>query len=279
MKTIAVTGATGQFGAIALAKLQEKGAKPIALVRNPAKISGAEARAFDYSKVEGQVEALQGVDTLLLVSSSEVGQREVQHKNVIESAKKAGVKHIIYTSLLGATNEITVGLLAGEHVATEQALKESGLTYTILRNGWYTENYTASVQPALALNAFYGSAKDGKIASALRADYAEAAANVALGEGHENKTYELAGDNAYTLTELAAEISKQSGKEIPYVDIPAADYESALLKAGLPEGLAHLLAQADVDASKGALFSTDKTLSRLLGRPTQDLAVAVKAAL
>lgn len=278
-KTIAITGATGQFGAIALDLLRAKHANVIALVRNPAKISDVEARQFDYSKTEGQVEALQGVDTLILVSSSEVGQRIQQHKNVIEAAKKAGVKHVIYTSLLGASNGNTVKSLAGEHLATEDALKASGITYTILRNGWYTENYTESVPAALANNAFYGSAKNGKISSALRAELSEAAVNVALGEGHENQTYELAGSTSWTLADLAAEISKQTGKEIPYVDLPAEDYAAALVKAGLDEGLAGFIAECDVDASNGALFSEDKTLEKLLSRPTAGLDVAVKQAL
>lgn len=278
-KTIAITGATGQFGAIALDFLKAKNANVIALVRNPAKISDVEARAFDYAKVEGQVEALQGVDTLILVSGSEVGQRTQQHRNVIEAAKKAGVKHIIYTSLLNADKENGVKSLAGEHVETEAALKASGITYTILRNGWYTENYTGSIPAALANNAFYGSAKEGRISSVLRAELAEAAVNVALGEGHDNQTYELAGSTSYTLADLAAEISKQAGKEIPYVDIPAADYAAALVQAGLPEGLATFLAECDVNASNGALFSEDKTLEKLLGRPTAGLDVAVKAAL
>ena len=278
-KTIAITGATGQFGAIALNLLKAKHSNVIALVRNPAKISDVEARQFDYSKPEKQVEALQDVDTLILVSSSEVGQRIQQHKNVIEAAKKAGVKHIIYTSLLGASNNNTVKSLAGEHLATENALKASGITYTILRNGWYTENYTESVPAALANNAFYGSAKTGKISSALRAELAEAAVNVALGEGHENQTYELAGSTSWTLADLAAEISKQTGKEIPYVDIPAADYAAALVQAGLDEGFAGLTAQWDMDVSNGALFSEDKTLEKLLGRPTAGLDIAVKQAL
>ncbi len=278
-KTIAITGATGQFGAIALDLLKAKQANVIALVRAPEKISGAAARKFDYSKTEGQVEALQGVDTLILVSSSEVGQRIQQHKNVIETAKKAGVKHIIYTSLLGASNDNTVKSLAGEHLATEDALKASGITYTILRNGWYTENYTESVPAALANNAFYGSAKNGKISSVLRAELAEAAVNVALSEGHENQTYELAGSSSWTLADLAAEISKQTGKDIPYVDIPVADYAAALVQAGLDESFAGLIAQWDVDASNGALFSEDKTLEKLLGRQTAGLDVAVKQAL
>ena len=162
---------------------------------------------------------------------------------------------------------------------TEAALKASGITYTILRNGWYTENYTASIPAALANNAFYGSAKNGKISSVLRAELAEAAVNVALSEGHENQTYELAGSTSWTLADLAAEISKQTGKDIPYVDIPAADYAAALVQAGLDEGFAGLIAQWDVDASNGALFSEDKTLEKLLGRLTAGLDVAVKQAL
>ncbi|OOF60032.1 SDR family oxidoreductase [Rodentibacter myodis] len=278
-QTIAVTGATGQFGAIVLNLLKAKNANVIALARNPTKISDVEARAFDYSKTEGQVEALQGIDTLILISGSEVGQRVQQHSNVIESAKKAGVKHIIYTSLLGADKNNAVKSLAGEHLATEAALKTSGITYTILRNGWYTENYTASVPAAIANQALYGSAKEGRISSALRAELAEAAANVALTMGHENKTYELAGSINYTLRDLATEISKQTGKEIPYVDLSVSDYTAALIKAGLPEGLATFLAECDADAANGALFSEDKTLEKLLGRPTVGLDVAVKQAL
>lgn len=160
------------------------------------------------------------MDTLILVSSNEIGQRFAQHNNVIEAAKKAGVKHIIYTSLLGVTNDNTVKSLAGEYVETEAALKASGITYTILRNGWYTENYTASILAALANNAFYGSAKNGKISSVLRAELTEAAVNVALSEGHKNQTYELAGSTSWTLADLAA----------------------ALVQAGLDEGFAGLIA-------------------------------------
>jgi hypothetical protein len=278
-KTIAITGATGQFGAIALNLLKAKNANVIALVRSPEKISGVEARKFDYSKTEGQVEALQGVDTLILVSSNEIGQRFVQHNNVIEAAKKAGVKHIIYTSLLGATNDNTVQCLAGEHVETEAALKVSGITYTILRNTWYTENYTDLIPASIANNAFYGSAQNARIASALRAELAEAAVNVALGEGHDNQTYELSGSTSYTLADLAAEISKQTGKNIPYVDIPTTDYANELVKMGLPKEIAAFSAECEIYVANGALFSEDKTLEKLLGRPTAGLDVAVKQAL
>lgn len=282
-QTIAITGATGQFGAIALDLLKAQNVKTIALVRSPQKITEVEnkveARAFDYSQPAGQVEALQGVDTLILVSGNEIGQRTQQHRNVIQAAKQAGVKRIVYTSLLGADRENSVKSLAGEHLETEQLLKQSGVAYSILRNAWYSENYTDSIGSALELGAFYGSTKLQQISTALRAELAEAAVKVALQQGHENQTYELAGSTSYNLGDLAAEISQQTGKQIPYVDIPAADYAKALTEAGVPADFAALIAEWDEDAAKGALYSEDKTLEKLLGRPTASLATAVKLAL
>mgnify|MGYP003365212709 CR=1 FL=1 len=275
---IAITGATGQLGHLAIEKLKERTEKEnlIALVRNTekAKDLGIEARLFDYAKPELLADSLKGVDYLFLISSSEVGQRETQHKNIINAAKDAGVKWIVYTSLLHAsTSEMA---LAPEHVATEKALQESGITYTILRNGWYTENYAGSIPGSIQAGAFIGSAENGKISSATREDYAEAAANVLTTEGHENKIYELAGDIAYTLADLAAEVSKQIGKEIPYVNLSEADFTAALVKIGLPEGFAQILADSDAKAAHGALFSDDKTLSKLLDRPTTLLEEVVK---
>lgn len=275
---IAITGATGQLGHLAIEKLKERTEKEnlIALVRNTekAKDLGIEARLFDYAKPELLADSLKGVDYLFLISSSEVGQRETQHKNIINAAKDAGVKWIVYTSLLHAsTSEMA---LAPEHVATEKALQESGITYTILRNGWYTENYAGSIPGSIQVGAFIGSAENGKISSATREDYAEAAANVLTTEGHENKIYELAGDIAYTLADLAAEVSKQIGKEIPYVNLSEADFTAALVKIGLPEGFAQILADSDAKAAHGALFSDDKTLSKLLDRPTTLLEEVVK---
>lgn len=275
---IAITGATGQLGQLAVAKLKEKTASEnlVALVRTPKKATdlGIEARAFDYSKPETLAESLKGIDELLLISGTEFGQREKQHRNVINAAKEAGVKRIVYTSLLhAATSEMA---LAPEHVATEKALSESGVTYTILRNGWYTENYAGSIPGSIQAGAFIGSAGEGKISSATREDFAEAAAVVLTTEGHENKIYELAGDESYTLTDLAAEISKQINKDIPYSNLPKSDFVTALLGIGLPEGFAQVLADSDEKASKGALFSDDKTLSTLIGRPTTPLAIDVK---
>ena len=278
---IGVTGATGQLGRLVVEKLKQKVAADsiVALVRNPAKAAdlGVEARAFDYTQPEILVASLKGIDKLLLISGNEIGQRLPQHKAVIEAAKQAGVKQITYTSILHADSS-PLGL-AGEHLGTEVAIKESGLTYTILRNGWYTENYTGSAKGAVGAGAFIGNAGDGKIASAARVDYAEAAAVVLAGEGHENKTYELAGNEAYTLTELAEEISRQTGKDIPYNNLTEAEYAGILKSFGLPDGLAEMLADSDIGASKGGLFDDSHVLSALIGRPTTPLAEVLADAL
>jgi len=270
---IGVTGATGQLGRLTIAKLKEKVATDsiVALVRTPEKAAdlGVEARTFDYSKRDSLAASLQGIDKLLLISGNEVGQRLPQHIAVIEAAKQAGVKQIVYTSILHADTS-SLGL-AGEHLATEKAIKASGLLYTILRNGWYTENYTGSAKGAIGAGAFIGAAGEGKIASAARADYAEAAAVVLAGADYEIKTYELSGDTAYTLAELAAEISRQTGKAIPYNNLTETQYADILKSFGLPEGLAQMLADSDTGASKGGLFDDSKQLSALIGRPTTSL--------
>jgi len=196
---------------------------------------------------------------------------------VIDSAKRQGVKLLVYTSLLHADSS-TLNL-ADEHLQTEAMIKASGIPYIILRNGWYTENYTASVPPAVKNGAFYGSAGTGHISSAARTDFAEAAAKVLLNPAKTGQTYELAGDVAYTLADLAAEISRQTGKTIPYTDLPEAAYRGALLGAGLPDWLASGLASWDVGASKGALFDDGHQLSKLIGHATTPLSVSVKAAL
>lgn len=279
--TIAITGATGQLGRLVVKRLKAKGAAAdlVALVRSPAKAAdlGVVTREADYTKPAVLDQALVGIDQLLLISASELGQRVAQHHNVIVAAKNAKVKRIIYTSLLHADSSPLD--LAKEHRATEAELKESGIPFTILRNGWYTENYTGSIPGALAGGAFLGSAGDGKIASATRGDYAEAAVAALTGQGHVGKTYELAGDQAYTLRDLAAEISRQSGKTISYKHMREADYAAALIAVGLPEPLAKAIAGWDVGASQGALFDDSRQLSALIGRPTTPLSTAVADAL
>ena len=252
----------------------------VAIARNPEKAhalsaQGISVRQADYGDESALTSALQGVEKLLLISSSEVGQRASQHRNVINAAKAAGVKFIAYTSLLHADTS-PLGL-AAEHIETEKMLADSGIAYTLLRNGWYTENYLASAPAALEHGVFIGAAGDGKIASATRADYAEAAARVISEAGHEGKVYELAGDNAWTLTQLAAELTKQSGKPVIYQNMSEADFAAALKSVGLPGGLADMLADSDVGASKGGLFDDSKTLSTLIGRPTTTLAESVNA--
>ncbi|MCE5306895.1 MAG: SDR family oxidoreductase [Acidobacteriales bacterium] len=279
---IAITGATGHLGRLVIDKLKTKvpASDIVALARTPAKAEdlGVQVREADYAKPKTLESALKGIDTLLLISSNEVGRRAAQHRNVIDAAKKEGVKRIVYTSLLHAdTSAITI--LSEEHLATEADLKASGLAFTILRNGWYTENYTASVSGAVKAGAFLGSAGGGKISSAARADYADAAVTVLTSQRHEGKTYELAGDDAYTLSDLAAEISRQTGKTIPYKNLTESEYSAALTSFGLPAPVAKAYANFDAGASKDALFDTGRQLSKLIGRPTTPLATAVASAL
>ena len=281
MKMIGVTGATGQLGQLVVNGLKARipASDIVALVRTPARAAdlGVAVREADYSRPETLDRALAGIETLLLISSNEVGRRAAQHRNVIEAAKKAGVKWIVYTSLLHADRSPLS--LTDEHLTTEVELKATGIPVTILRNGWYTENYTASVPGAVAGGAFIGSAGRGRISSAARADYAEAAVAVLTSEGHQGKTYELAGDQAYTLNDLAAEITRQAGKHIPYKNLPEADYAAALAGFGLPAPVAQAYASFDVGAAQDALFDDGRVLSKLIGRPTTPLSVSVAHAL
>jgi NAD(P)H dehydrogenase (quinone) len=281
---IAITGATGQLGQLVIAALLKSvpASQIVAVVRNPAKADalaqqGVVVRQGDYGDEAALTRALEGVEKLLLISSSEVGQRTVQHRNVINAAKAAGVGFIAYTSVLHADTS-PLGL-APEHIETEKMLAASGIPYALLRNGWYSENYLASAPPALEHGVFLGAAGNGKIASAPREDYAAAAAKVISEEGHAGKVYELAGDTAWTLSELAAELSKQSGKNVVYQNLSEADYAAALRGVGLPDAFASLLADSDTGASKGALFDDSHTLSKLIGRPTTPIAESIKAML
>ncbi|EGT5184698.1 SDR family oxidoreductase [Cronobacter sakazakii] len=281
---IAITGATGQLGQRVIDTLLNTVAAQeiVAIVRNPAKAAalsarGVQVRAADYNDAAALTAALAGVEKLLLISSSEVGQRATQHRNVIDAAKTAGVKLIAYTSLLHADRS-PLGL-ADEHVATEKMLADAGIPYVLLRNGWYTENYLASVPPALEHGVFIGSAGDGKIASASRQDYAEAAAKVLTLDNQAGRVYELAGDHAWTLRDLTALLSKETGKTVAYQNLSEADFAAALTGAGLPEGFAKLLADSDIGASKGGLFDGSHQLSALIGRPTTSLEASLRESL
>ena len=281
---IVITGASGQLGRLVIQSLLAKvpASQIVAAVRNPERASdlaalGVQIRKADYTDPASLDAAFQGAEKVLLISSSEVGLREAQHRNVIDAVKKAGVSLLAYTSLLHVDTS-PLGL-AGEHAATEAYLGQSGVPFVLLRNGWYTENYLASIPPALQHGAFIGSAGEGRIASAARADYAEAAAVALTTPDQSGKVYELAGDESYTLAEFAAELSRQSGKQIPYVNLPESEFKAALVGAGLPEPLAGLLADSDAGASKGGLFDDKRQLSALIGRPTTPLAALMQAAL
>lgn len=271
---ILVTGASGQLGHLIVKALLEKlpASLIIAGARNTDKAKdlatyGVEIREVDYERPETLETAFSGVEKLLLISSSEIGKRAQQHEAVIDAAKKAGIKLFVYTSVLHCETS-TLGL-AEEHRQTERALLASGIPWVILRNGWYTENYAASIPMAVEHGVLLGSANNGRIASAARKDYAEAAVAVLVSkEQQTGKIYELAGDEVYTLTEFAAEVSRQSSKSIVYKDILEEEYRKILTDAGLPEPVAALLADSDSAASKGALFNDSHTLSKLIKRPT-----------
>lgn len=281
---IVVTGASGQLGRLVIQSLLKTvpAAGIVAAVRQSAAVAdlaalGVQVRQADYAQPATLDAAFQGATKVLLISSSALGERVAQHGNVIDAARRAGVALLAYTSLLHADTS-PLGL-AAEHTATEALLRASGVPHVLLRNGWYTENYLASLPAVLQHGAVIGSAGEGRIASAARADYADAAAAVLTRDDQAGLVHELAGDTSYTLAEFAAEVGRQTGRAIPYVNLPEADYRGALLGAGLPEPLAQLLADSDVGASKGGLFDDGHRLSALIGRPTATLAAMVEAAL
>lgn len=282
---IAVTGANGQLGQLVIKHLLTKtdASNIAALVRNPEQVDelnklGVNVRKADYNEAETLNTALEGVETLLLISSSAVGSRVPQHQAVINAAEKQGIKHLVYTSILRA--DINPMQLAKEHKETEKLLSESSLQTVILRNGWYTENYTQGMPAILENNAVVGVSVNGKIHSATRDDYAEAAANVLVNaQAHIGNVYELAGDNGFTLTEFAQEVAKQTNKDIAYHAMPEQEYKNLLVNVGLPEGFAGALADSDSQTEKGWLQDKSKTLSKLLGRPTTSLEKAVASVL
>lgn len=273
---IAITGATGQLGKLIIEALLKEidASNIIALVRDENKAKdlenkGIELRPFDYDLPETLVPALQGVDKLLLISANEVGRRTPQHKAVVDAAIEAHVPYIAYTSLLRANTNLLA--LAKEHRETESLIQQSGLQYTFLRNNWYNENYISNIQQVVEHGVLYGSALDSKISSASRQDYAEAAAKILTSEGHEGKIYELAGSNSFTLYDLAAYVTQASAKSVVYQNISPEDYLAALVGLGLPDGLAQVIVDADVQALNGTLYSDSKDLENILGRKTTSI--------
>ncbi|PTT64864.1 SDR family oxidoreductase [Arthrobacter sp. HMWF013] len=284
--SIVITGATGQLGRHVVEALLERklpAAEIVAAGRSIAKLSdfaarGVQVRAMDYTDAESVAKALEGATKVLLISGSEVGQRVEQHRTVIEAAKAQGVGLIAYTSIANAD---TTGMkLAAEHQATEAILKDSGIPFAILRNGWYLENYTEQLPGTLAQGALAGSAGEGKVSAASRVDYAEAAAAVLVAtENQAGKVYELGGDHSFTLAELALEISTASNKTVAYQDLPAGDYAGLLAGFGVPQAFADILADSDLGIARGDLQVGGSDLRDLIGRPTTPMPAAVRSAL
>ena len=282
---IAITGANGQLGQLVIQALlkQVEAHELVALVRSPdnaqnLKALGVQVRLADYNQPDTLSRALKGVNKLLLISGSEIGQRVPQHQAVITAAKEAGVNILAYTSILKADTSPLI--LASEHKATEQAIKDSGLNAVILRNGWYNENYSDNLQGVLQSGVVASAAQDGKFSTASRRDYAQAAANVLISpETHVGKTYELAGASAYNLQEYAQIVAKQTEKEIEFISLSTEDFSQALVSHGLPQGFADVLADSDLHARDGWLLDDNKALSKLIGRATTSIAQSVEAAL
>lgn len=285
MTTYLVTGASGHLGRLAVHALLERGVAAsdvVATARDLDAIAdlaalGVETRAADYSDPASLAQALEGVDRVLLVSSSAVGERVPQHANVIDAAKAAGVELLAYTSITRADSSTLA--LAEEHRATEELLAASGLPVALLRNSWYLENYTGQAATALEHGAVLGAAGEGRVSAATRADFAAAAAAVLVADDQAGQVYELGGDAAFTLSEYAATLAAESGTDVVYRDLPAEELTAVLTGAGLPEPYAAILTDSDLGLARGELQADTGDLSRLIGRPTTTPAEAVRAAL
>lgn len=281
--SIVVTGATGHLGRHVVEQLLDKvpADQVTAVVRDKEKAADLAARGVkiavaDYNAPETFDGLFSAGDKVLLISGNEFDKGRVgQHTVVIEAAKAANVALLAYTSAPGSLT----AALADDHRGTEKVILASGVPYVLLRNGWYHENYTMQLAPVLEHGAVVQAAGTGRVASAARADYAAAAVAVLTGEGHENRTYELSGDAAWSFAEYAAELSKQTGKEITYNAVSGEVFAGILTGAGLPEPLAAILAGVDASIEKGELAVTTGDLSRLTGRPTTPIAEWIAAAL
>ena len=285
MTTYLVTGASGHLGRLAVHALLERGvgaSDVVAAARNTEDVAdlaglGVQTRAADYTDPASLKEAFAGVDRVLLVSSSAVGERVAQHANVIDAATDAGIELLAYTSITRADSSTMA--LAEEHRATEELLAASGLPTVLLRNSWYLENYTAQLPTVLEHGVVLGAAGEGRVSAATRADYAAAAAAALVADGQAGRVHELGGDTAFTLAEYAAAVSAESGAEVAYRDLSAEDYQTALIGAGLPGPYAAILADSDLALARGELLSDSGDLARLIGRPTTTPVEAIRAAL
>ncbi len=280
-----ITGATGHLGRLVVEQLLAAGVPAgdiTATGRATDKVKdladrGVHVRAVDFGDPAAVRAAVAGADRVLLVSAMEPGGRVALHRNVIDAAREAGTGLLAYTSIVNAAT--TTIRLAADHQATEQLLRDSGVPYVLLRNSWYHENYTGRLPAFLAQGAIPGCAGQGRISAAARADYAAAAVRVLTTDGHAGQAYELGGDEPFTLAQLAAEISAQSGKQVRYTDLPEAEYAQALEAHGAPELMAAMVAETDAAAAHGALYTASGDLTALTGRPATTLSAAVGAAL
>jgi NAD(P)H dehydrogenase (quinone) len=283
--SIVITGATGQLGRhviSCLLRLDVQIPEIVAAGRNEEKLGSLaeldlKTALIDYDDPASLDDAFEGAGTVLMISGSEVGRRVAQHRNVIDAAVRAGVSRLVYTSALGA--DLGKLILAEEHLATEQAIAESGLPYTILRNGWYTENYEPALRYAEDTGLLLANAGDGRVASAAREDYAEAIAAVLAQDGHTWETYELSGDHAWSFDELAAALTEVLGREVTYRRLTPEQHLAALEEAGVEEATARFLVALDANIEDGALDLVTGDLSRLIGRPTTPLVEALRAML
>ncbi|GAA0346565.1 SDR family oxidoreductase [Streptomyces blastmyceticus] len=283
--SLVVTGATGNLGRLVtegLLTAQVPAEQIVAVVRSKEKGAvfaecGIELRIADYAQPETLAGAFAAGDRVLLISGNDWGARVAQHQAVTDAAKAAGVALLAYTGVLGGPEADY--RLADDHKVTEQAILASGLPYTFLRHGWYNENPTLNLTPIIERGTVVGSAGDGRIASASRADFAAAAVAVLTGQGHENKAYELNGDTAWSHAEYAAELSRQTGKTISYQNVPAEQHLAILTGAGVPEAKAEVLVDVGAAMSRGLFARRSDDLTRLVGRPTTPLSATIEAAL
>ena len=276
---IVVTGATGQLGRLVVAGLVEQGVSVVAGARNTAAAAdlGVDVRLADYDRPETLDDAVRGADKVLLVSGSEPGKRVPQHTAVVDAAKRAGVRHLVYTSAPFA--DTTELVLAPEHKATEEAIRAAGIPFTFLRNGWYHENYLDTIRTAVETGEIVGAAGDGRVASAARADFAAAAVAVLTGDGHENAIYELTGDTAWSFPEFAAEIGDVAGKPVTYRDLSPAAFQQHLVELGTPVEVAGFVAALEQNIAAGTLGHTPGDLAKLIGRPTTPVRAAINQVL